>query len=542
MKKNARDRTILATAVALVIATSGLVVGTVLQAKRDGTKALESLQVAQVEQLTKSMDARVKGTLDSFGGFVSGPQAWNATLRDASDKKRLDQLQALNSKARTGILIVDASGVVTNGTLLRDPSQIGRRLDREGLDVILADKPGLTPVGQSATTALPSMVIGYPLRDKTGAVIGAFLFESDVSADSAFSAEVAGLRRGRTGEFSFIDSKGVVVASSNQALLGKPIDEPLLDRGASGFQRSGDRVVVAQAVPSAGWRTVFRQDAAEFEGALTGPLESALLLVLVAGAIAAVVSFVLLGRRLRRARDEQRRLEEVSAVREEFISIVSHELRTPVAGLLGFLQTTLDHWEAMTDDERQRAIGRSLSSARRLHSLTRDVLDSSTIEAGELIYTYDVVDLRSEVSSAVLALNDLLPERRVTLTVADDPIPVSLDPERIQQVLTNLLDNAVRSGPGLTPVDVVVEARGDVARVEVRDHGPGLSPNELGRVFEKFVRGRTSTVSGTGLGLYISRQIVEAHGGTIYAETRGDGATFSFDLPLAPATATRTVT
>ena len=533
MSGNRRDRTVMAIAVALVLATSGLVVATVLQAKSDGTRALEELQVAQVQQLTKSMDARVKSAIDAFGGIVNGPKAWNATLRDPSDAKRLAELQSISSKARTGILIVDARGVVTNGTLLRDQAQIGRKLERAGLEKILAGTPGMTPVGASATTVVPSMVFGYPLKNAAGSVIGAFLIESDVSPESSFSAEVAGMRRGRTGEFSFVDSNGIVVASSNAALLGKPIDDPIVDRGATGFQRSGDRVVVAESVPSAGWRTVFRQDAAEFEGALTGPLESALLLVLVAGAMAAVVTLILLGRRLRRARDEQRRLEEVSAVREEFISIVSHELRTPVAGLLGFLQTTLDHWDAMTDDERQRAIGRSLSSARRLHSLTRDVLDSSTIEAGELIYNYHVLDLRSEVSSAVLALNDLLPDRRVTLTVPDDPIPVRLDPERIQQVLTNLLDNAVKSGPAVTPVEVVVDARGDVVRVEVRDHGPGLSPGELGRVFDKFVRGRTSTVNGTGLGLYISRQIVEAHGGTIQAETRGDGATFSFDLPRA---------
>jgi len=533
MTSNRRDRAIVAGAVILVLATSSLLVATVLQAKRDGTRALEELQVAQVGQLTTSMDARVEGVFTSFGNFVNAPPAWSAKLRDPGDAKRLAGLQALNPKARTGYIIVDKDGVVTNGTLLRDPSVIGQRLERVGLDLILAGEPGLTPVGASATTARPSMVVGYPLKDSSGTVLGAFMIESDVSPESAFSAEVAGLKRGRTGEFSFIDKLGVVVASSNPALLGQPLNEPALRHGATGFQRSGDQVVVAQEVPSAGWRTVFRQDAAEFEGALTGPLESALLLVLIGGAVAAVVASVLLGRRLRRARDEQRRLEEVSAVREEFISIVSHELRTPVAGLLGFLQTTLDHWESMTDVERRRAIGRSLSSARRLHSLSRDVLDSSTIEAGELIYSYRVVDLSKEVSSAVLALNDTLPDRRVTLALPGAPVWVRLDPERIQQVLTNLLDNAVKSGPSVNPIEVTVEERGDVGRVEVRDHGAGLSAGELGRAFDKFVRGRTSTVSGTGLGLYICRQIVEAHGGQIRAESREDGAAFSFDLPRA---------
>ncbi len=531
MNRTRRDRAIVALAVTLVLGTSGLVVATVMQAKRDGTRALEELQVAQVHQLTSSMDARIESVFTSLSGFVNGPTPWAMTLRDPADAKRLQQLQDLNPKAKTGYLLVDKAGVITNGTLLRDPSSVGRTVELAGLDKVLAGEPALTPVGKSLTTALPSIGVAFPTKSATGAVTGVFLIESEVSAESPFSAEVAGLRRGRTGEFSFVDTHGVVVATSNPTLLAKKLEEPVLERGATGFQRNGDQVVVAEAVPSAGWRTVFRQDAAEFDGALTGPLDSALLLVLITGAIAAVVSSVLLGQRLRRARAEQHRLEEVSAVREEFISIVSHELRTPVAGLLGFLQTTLDHWSSMSDDERQRAIGRSLSSARRLHSLTRDVLDSSTIEAGELIYNFGVLDLRTEVSSAVLAVNDMLPDRRVTLEVPDEAVWVRADPERIQQVLTNLLDNAVKSGPVMTPIEVVVEDRADGARVEVRDHGPGLSPTELGRVFDKFVRGRTSSVSGTGLGLYISRQIIDAHGGCIRAETRGDGATFSFELP-----------
>jgi signal transduction histidine kinase len=264
-------------------------------------------------------------------------------------------------------------------------------------------------------------------------------------------------------------------------------------------------------------------------------LKSALVLIVLAGALAAGVGVVFLARRLQSAREEQRRLHEVSAVREEFISIVSHELRTPVAGLLGFLQTTLDHWDGMAEDERRRAIGRSLSSARRLHALTRDVLDTGAMEAGGLSYSFSPTELRDEVSSAVLATQDLLPDRVIRLTLPDAPVWVSCDRERITQVLTNLLDNAVKSAPG-SPLDVSVEARGDVAVVSVADQGPGMNEAELGRVFDKFVRGRTSTPAGTGLGLYICRQIVTAHGGEITAHSeQGRGATLSFSLPMTEA-------
>ena len=525
-------------ATTLVVGTAGLVLATVLQAERQGTQALEQLQVAQVQQLTRSMDTRMKGAFESIQGLVSGPAAWNARRSDPSDARRLAQLQALNSKARTGLVIVDTSGTVTNGTLLRDETAVGRRVDRPGLDAVLrSGKPAILPVGPGMTSALPTIVFAFPLRSSSDAPVGGFLFESEVAPDSAFNSEVAQLKPGRTGDFSFVDVNDVVVASSDPGMIGRKLDEPLLADGRVGFHRGDGRVAVTENVPTAGWRTVFRQDAEEFEGALTGPLRSALIFVVLAGALCAGVAMVLLSRRLRRAREEQRRLEEINAVREEFISIVSHELRTPVAGLLGFLQTTLDHWDAMTDTERQRAIGRSMASARRLHSLTRDVLDTSTMEAGGLSYAFTVVDLREEVASAVLAIRDLTPERLVSVTVDDRAAWVRADPERVQQVLTNLLDNAVKSSPPLSPVEIELVVRDDVVEVAVNDHGPGLSDMDLSRVFDKFVRGRTTTV-GSGLGLYICRQVVEAHGGSIRAESNtGGGARFVFTMPLAPAPA-----
>jgi signal transduction histidine kinase len=296
-------------------------------------------------------------------------------------------------------------------------------------------------------------------------------------------------------------------------------------------------VAVVESVPTPHWRAVFTQDSSEFDGALTGPLKSALVLIVLAGTLAAGVGVVFLARRLRAAREEQRRLQEVSAVREEFISIVSHELRTPVAGLLGFLQTTLDHWDGMAEDERRRAIGRSLSSARRLHALTRDVLDTGSMEAGGLRYSFSTTDLRDEVTSAVTATQDLLPDLTIRVRVPDEPTWVSCDRERITQVLTNLLDNAVKSAPG-SALDVEVSRAGDMALVSVTDQGAGMNETELARVFDKFVRGRTSTPAGTGLGLYISKQIIDAHGGRIEAQSvEGRGATVSFSLPLVAAPA-----
>jgi signal transduction histidine kinase len=539
VKSTRRDRALIATAVGLVVLTASLVLTTVRRAEHDGTQALRQLQLAQVQQLTRSMDSRMASIFTSLQGLATAPPAWNVKLRDPGDAGRLATLQSLNPKARTGFFLIDTKGTITNGTLLRDPAALGSAFTHPGLDGVLGGKPAILSVGPGLTTTLPVVDVAFPLRDAAGQrVTGAMIIESDVSVDSAFNAEVAQLKRGRSGEFSFVDENGVVVASSNAALLGKPLDEPLLRRSATGLTQAHDQIVVIEPVTSAGWRTVFRQDVDEFQGALTGPLHSALGYVVAAGLLGAAVAVVTLARRLRRAREEQRRLEEISAVREEFISIVSHELRTPVAGMLGFLQTTLDHWDVMSDGERQRTISRAMSSARRLHSLTRDVLDTSAIEAEGMTYAMSDVDLREELASAVAAERELRPDRVLTLDLPETPAWVRCDPDRVQQVVTNLLDNAVKSSPPLAPIEITLSVEGGDVRLAVRDHGAGLSDSELSRVFDKFVRGRTSTPTGTGLGLYICRQIVAAQGGTIAAERGEDGgARFVVTLPRAEAPA-----
>jgi signal transduction histidine kinase len=507
----------------------------VLKAERDGTQALEKLQTSQVQQLARSMNTRVDTQFKGAASLLNNNVHLTGKVGDAGDKAWLDSIATLLPKdARTGFFIVDATGRLANGILLRPAATIGSTVDRPGLAEVLKDgKPAVLGVAAGLTTALPTIAYAFPLTTD-GKVIGAVISEQDVSTASDFNAEVSQLSPGKSARFSYVDANNAVIASSDPSLLGKPLHDALLTDG-SGFHRGDGRVAVVESVPTPHWRAVFTQDASEFDGPLTGPLKSALVLIVLAGTLAAGVGVVFLARRLRAAREEQRRLQEVSAVREEFISIVSHELRTPVAGLLGFLQTTLDHWEGMAEDERRRAIGRSLSSARRLHALTRDVLDTGSMEAGGLSYSFSTTDLREEVSSAVLATQDVMPDRTIRLSLPDGEAWVSCDRERITQVLTNLLDNAIKSAPG-SPLDITVATHDGVAEVSVADQGPGMNEAELARVFDKFVRGRTSTPAGTGLGLYICKQIVTAHGGDISAtSTEGRGATVSFTLPLVDA-------
>ena len=522
-----------ATAVVVLLVVS--VVAAVRSAERNGRRALEELQLAQLEQLARVLDGAIGPALSSPAGLTnpSTRAPWTLLPGDASDRAGLDTLQRQRPDARTGMVLLDADGTVTNGTLLLDAASIGRTLDRPGLDDVLAGKPAVLVVDDSSlTTPLPTIAIARPIRDTPdGPVRGVVVQESDVAPDSDFTRLIAQFRRGRTDEYSFLDANGVVVSSTNAPTVGRRADPELLDP-ALGFHRHGSVVTASALIPTVKWKAAFRESTSEFEGDLTGPLRSALLLLVVITGLGGALTFFVLLSRLAAARREQQRLAAISAAREEFISIVSHELRTPATGQLGFLQTLLDHWDDLSDADRRRTVTQAYANARRLHALSRDVLDTASIEAGELPYAFEVLDLRNAVDVAVHAQSTQSHE--VAVASDDDHVVVRADPERIQQVLTNLLDNAMKNSPVGSRIDVRVARTSSGGLVEVSDRGPGVAGDAADRMFEKFSRGRDTGVTGTGLGLYICRMIVDAHGGRIWAEPRpGGGAIMAFTLPLA---------
>jgi signal transduction histidine kinase len=529
-----RDRWVAVAAVVVVLVLGGLIITTVRQAQTNGRKALEALQLDQAKQLAREFDSLFEQVNIALNPIVNAAP-WNLKPNDPVDAGRLGRLQ--NPGARTGIVLVDRNKVITNGTLLQR-AKVGDRLSRPELDLLLTPdaKPRVLPLAPGVTTALPTIAISYPLKDPSGGTAGAYLSEAEVSPESPFTAIVKGLGRGRTGTFSFVDDDGNIIASSDPSLVGTS-GRALALPATSGtrFVRHDGYVYATAVVPTPRWTSIFRQRASEFDGSLTRPVRSALLLLALATVLVGGGAFFFLLRRLRAARQEQQRLAEINAIREEFMSIVSHELRTPITGLLGFLQTTLDHWDSMSDDDRQNAVLRAGSNARRLHSLTRDVLDTASLETGELTYNFERVDLAAEVASAATAAQDVQPTRPITLTSAPGPAWVHGDPERIQQVLTNLIDNAMKNSAPESPIEVSVDLADGEATVSVTDRGAGIPSEELGRVFEKFVRGRGSDSRGSGLGLYICQRIVAAHGGRIWASSQeGVGATLTFALPLAP--------
>jgi signal transduction histidine kinase len=530
----------------LVVLLAFLVAAVVLNllltsAEERGIDALEDSIHAEVRAIAASQDQRFENIFNGTQGLANpAGDPYEITLGSEHDLASLERLLALAGEIRSGFYLIDTDDRVTQGVQLLDPDSLGTTFEWPGYDELRGSeafaqgRPGVLSVSEGLTTDEPVVALVIPIFDfATGARRGAFVFESVVAVDSDFNKEIGELERGDTGEFLFYDDRGSVLASSNPALLGTPLAQERLLTSSPGVHRFSDRVVVIAEVPAVGWRMAFRQDLDEFDEPLAAPLQT-VGRILILGMLAVGFGFtILLHRRLRAARAEEDRLRQLSEAQQELISIVSHELRTPVAGVLGFLETTLDHWDGMDEPERRSAVSRAAANARRLQAMTRDVLDTQTVESGRLVHVLEPLDLAAEVRTAVDAARALSPDRTFTLVVPEEPVPVDGDADRLHQVLANLLDNAEKSSPAVEPIDVEVAANDGEAQVSVRDHGAGIAEESLERIFQKFVRERGDTVSGTGLGLYISRQILDAHRGRIWAESHpGEGATFHVALPL----------
>jgi len=530
-----RDRLVPVVAGAAVFVVALMVITLLRSATEDGTAALESAKRAQVRTTADSFNARVESSISSLAGLGSRP--WELTLRSASDSATLKTF-AIDPDALSGSFLVNADDTVTSGVLLR-PGKLGSTFDQPGWEKAkaeLASSPAVVlPVAESGvTTELPSYSFAVAIRGTSPTSLrGAFVFEAALTNDSSFNQEIRGLAEGKNSSatWRFLDSNGAVVASTLSTGLGELVPDERLRAPAEGLQQIGDDLVVSADVPVVGWRVVFTQDHDEFDEPLAGPLQSAgLILVLLLLAVGLTLT-VLLARRLRQSRQQEARLRELNRSQDEFISVVSHELRTPVSGVLGFLQTTLDHWRVMSDEDRHSAVRRAFTNARRLQAMTRDVLDTESIESGRFGYVRHPMDLADEVRTAVDAFSSGATSGLV-VSVPDTPVMMEGDPDRIQQVLSNLLDNARKNAPPETPIEVTLEQTETVARLVVEDHGPGIDPDQLERIFDKFVRGRAGAVTGTGLGLYISRRIVDAHKGRIWVESSpGEATRFIVELP-----------
>jgi signal transduction histidine kinase len=237
---------------------------------------------------------------------------------------------------------------------------------------------------------------------------------------------------------------------------------------------------------------------------------------------------------------KSRQLEQASRHKSEFLAGMSHELRTPLNAVIGFSDVLLDRMFGDLNERQEEYVRDIRDSGRHLLELINEILDLSKIEAGRMELDLDEIPLAALLQQAVAMLRDRAESGGVSLSleVARDLGTIQGDEVKLRQVVVNLVSNAVKFTPAGGSVEVRARLDGGDVVVSVRDTGIGIAADERDRIFEAFQRGgrevRTST-EGTGLGLTLSRQIVELHGGRLWMETRvGEGSVFSFAIPRTP--------
>jgi signal transduction histidine kinase len=240
---------------------------------------------------------------------------------------------------------------------------------------------------------------------------------------------------------------------------------------------------------------------------------------------------------LERERDANERLRQVDQLKTEFVAMVAHDLRSPMSVITGFADTMLDRWSELDDDHKIEYLQLISRNTRSLAEFVEDVLQVARMESGELHYDVQPFDARRVVARIVRDMQIAQPRMQLTID-APEQLPTALgDEERNWQILTNLVSNAVKFSEGDPQIRVELRALPEerAVAIAVREHGVGISSEDLPRLFRGFSRGGASRkVAGTGLGLYIVKSMVEAQGGRIWVQSEpGEGSTFTYTLPIA---------
>jgi signal transduction histidine kinase len=235
----------------------------------------------------------------------------------------------------------------------------------------------------------------------------------------------------------------------------------------------------------------------------------------------------------RRVSSEQRAVR----ARDELLAVVSHDLQNPLASVLLEAKSML----RVIGSENEKSAAHLLrecaegiqESATRMIALTNELLDHASIESHRIQLHREVIESGKLVEEAVRSASPPAAAKGITFAVEliDSP-SLKADRERVFRVLSNVLGNAIKFTPDRGTIAVRAEQRGDDLSISVADTGPGIAPDHLPHVFERYWKGASTTAPGSGLGLYIAREIVEAHGGKMWAESSAAGARFTFTLPL----------
>lgn len=233
--------------------------------------------------------------------------------------------------------------------------------------------------------------------------------------------------------------------------------------------------------------------------------------------------------------DNAKLYEEVKALndkKDEFIGLASHELKTPLTSISGYLQIIS---RLKSDTASQKFIDKTIHQVKKLTSLVSDLLDVSKIEAGKLQLGIEQFDIKPVVEGAIELIRHSNNNYNISLQTSIDSLIISGDPHRIEQVLINLLTNAIKYSPGKDKVEMFLNTKGNKVMIGVKDYGVGIAADNLKQIFSRFYRveGANPNISGLGIGLYLSHEIVSRHKGKLWVDSElGKGSTFWLSLPL----------
>jgi len=227
-------------------------------------------------------------------------------------------------------------------------------------------------------------------------------------------------------------------------------------------------------------------------------------------------------------------LKDAEQLKDDFLSLVSHELRTPLTTILGGALLLQRDWDALERDVQHELLVDIASESRRLGALIENMVQLANIRAGRMRMETEPVHVRRMIERAVAAIAQIAPERQMTVDI-EPALLAEADTDRLDQVVRNLLHNAIKYAPPDTPIEITARRQGEMVQIGVRDYGPGIDASDVPRLFDRFSRtdrAISSNAPGMGLGLYLSRHVVEALDGSIWVEHPDDGGTrMVFTIP-----------
>jgi signal transduction histidine kinase len=537
----------------------------------------QSRQIEAVNHVAGQMQTDLQAIKKTLELLASHSRIQRGALTGSETTKLLENMHSeLGEVSHASLVaILDANNILVNGSTEEVRELIG--LDRSDQEYVIETRKRMqTYVSPAFTSALGEYIIAVSVpivNEDTGEYLGmvvtAFPTVSFFESYGDFQASrIVAFDRNQvyvaTTVLEFLGQEywGEVVQTATRAnprlnaayttlFSGEPASTLFVSAvtsderfvaGAPVFFQGEQVMSVAITTPTAGLY-------AAVEGVMfIQKIQTVLMLAAVVGAVSILIVFLAKWNKSLDAKVKERtaelekanaQLEEHDKMQKEFINIAAHELRTPVQPLLGIADILDQELEKTGRIEFGRPEFEMLKrNARRLERLSSDILQVSRIESQRLSLQKEVVNLREKITNVVADAQSFIPDPanvRIAVEPFDENLTVIADKPKLFEVLSNLIRNAIKftkEGTITIGVDVQKSEGAGMVSISVKDTGTGIDPQIMPRLFTKFV---SRSESGTGLGLFISKSIVEAHGGKIWAENNkhGNGATFTFTIPAS---------